>query len=766
MTPSVAVSGIDQENRSAHESSFGRRLFVVLAAVALVYAFLAGLRTVEDFDLGWQLATARWVIQHHQVPRTDVLSYTMQGQPWTYPVGAGIVFYAAFLLGGFALISWIGALACTGTVALLVRRGSAAGAAIAILGVPLIAARTTPRADMFSVVLFAAFLSLLWENYRTGRARLWLLPLLMLAWVNVHFGFVSGLALIGVYVAAELLETIFGTERQRAAVEKLRRSWVWLASTFVVTLINPWGWRIYQALMLQQRANAQQQLWINEWAPVPVNWATVSRALLVRQTDGAIYLLLGIALVAGAIALLRGHWASALLLLGSTYPAVHAVRMGAVFACVLVVIGGPELSWALGGLGGRIRAPQGRRVIAGVAAAAFAVLAGVRSFDLVTDRHYFATADEAVFGAGLCSWFPERAAEFIVREKLPPEILNTYAAGGFLTWTLGPERRVYIDGRDTLYGPARLSRHSELMFSAPDSQTWQDETSRYNINTVIIGLARADGLQPALVRGLCTSPAWRPVYLDERAAVFVRESPDNEELIRRFPVDCATAPIPASPAAGSRASAFNTWTNAAIMLAGLGRNTEAQTAYQKALSIFPDAAFLHRYYGDLLFAMGQMGESEQEYLTAIRLEPSADTWGALAHSYLQRSRMLAATDAMEHEAQFSPRPYLTLADLGYLYLSLSDPGQALKAFDRAARMTPGALRAADNGFFDFKVAQGQSAAWDALGDLEKATAYQEKAAELQPNVPQPWRRLARLYERAGRGADAAKAREHAEQSPK
>jgi len=506
MTPSVAVPAIDQEQRSARESSFERRLFVALAAVALIYAFLAGLRTVQDFDLGWQLATARWVIQHHQVPRTDVLSYTMQGQPWTYPVGAGIVFYAAFLLGGYALISWIGAAACAGTVGLLLRRGSAAGAAIAILGVPLIAARTTPRADMFSVVLFAAFLSLLWENYQTGRARLWLLPLLMLAWVNLHFGFVSGLGLVIAYVAAELFETIFGVERRRAALEKLRDGWMLLVCTFLVTLINPWGWRIYQAILLQERANAQQQLWINEWAPVPVNWATVSRSLLLRQTGGAIYLLLGIALIAGGIALLRGHWVAAVLLLGSTYPAVHAVRMGAVFACVLVVVGGPELSAALGRLGERIRAPQTRRLIAVAAATVIIVLAGVRCFDLVTDRHYFASADEAVFGAGLCSWFPARAAEFIVREKLPPEILNTYAAGGFLTWTLGPERRVYIDGRDTLYGPARLSRHSELMFSAPDSQAWQDETGRYNINTVIIALARADGLQPALLRGLCGNP--------------------------------------------------------------------------------------------------------------------------------------------------------------------------------------------------------------------------------------------------------------------
>src|ERR1700747_3374324 len=87
-----------------------RRLFLVLGAAVLIYAFLAGLRTVTDFDLGWQMATGRWIVQHHHSPSTDVFSYTAQGQPWIYPVGSGLLFYATYLLGGWALLSWLGAL--------------------------------------------------------------------------------------------------------------------------------------------------------------------------------------------------------------------------------------------------------------------------------------------------------------------------------------------------------------------------------------------------------------------------------------------------------------------------------------------------------------------------------------------------------------------------------------------------------------------------------------------------------------------------------
>jgi tetratricopeptide (TPR) repeat protein len=428
---------------------------------------------------------------------------------------------------------------------------------------------------------------------------------------------------------------------------------------------------------------------------------------------------------------------------------------------VVVIVGAPELSAAIGNLGQRIQPARIRWLIAGATALVFVALAGLRCFDLVTNRHYYSTADEAVFGAGLCSWFPQRAAEFVEREKLPGETLSTYAAGGYLAWKLGPQRRVYIDGRDTLYGPSHLARHSQLMFSPPDSLVWQQEVSRYNINTVVLALARADGLQPALLRNLCSSSLWRPVYLDERSAVFVRQSPENQQLIQRFPLDCAKTPLPAASASAKRGEAFNTWTNAAITLAALGRNPEALAAYQRALSIFSGSALLHRSYADLLFSMGRLDESEKEYLTAVALEPSADTWGALAHTYLQRGRISAGTEAMEHEVQFSPRSYLTLADLGYLYLNLKRPENALRAFERAARATPGSLRAADNGFFECKVAQGLAAAWDALGNLEKATAYQEEATKLQPDLPQPWLRLARLYQLQGRDQDANLARAHA-----
>src|SRR5579862_4317783 len=99
LPPATAVSSTTGEASATGTSQLGKRLFLIVAAIALIYGFLAGLRTISEFDLGWQLATGRWVVQHHRVPSTDVFSYTAQGKPWIYPVGASLVFYAAYFIG-------------------------------------------------------------------------------------------------------------------------------------------------------------------------------------------------------------------------------------------------------------------------------------------------------------------------------------------------------------------------------------------------------------------------------------------------------------------------------------------------------------------------------------------------------------------------------------------------------------------------------------------------------------------------------------------
>jgi tetratricopeptide (TPR) repeat protein len=747
----------------ADPAEFDRRWFLVLACIALIYASLSGLHTVAEYDAGWQMATGRWVVQHHQIPSVDVLSYTAQGQPWIYPVGAMVIFYLAFLAGGYTLLSWIGAAACVGTVALLLRRGNPLSASIAILAVPLIAMRTGVRADAFSTVLFAAFLSLLWENYQTGRACLWLLPLLMLVWVNVHFGFVAGLGLMLAYAGMELSEMVLGKARRRAALERLRQASGWLLCTAVVTLANPWGWKIYQALLRQERAAGYQEATISEWTRLPLSWVAFSRGFWLRNTGGTIYLLLAIAVVASVVALYRAQLAASILLLASAYAPVRHVRLCAVFSCVVVIVGGPVLWDAVLRLSPNIRTSRIRSIAAVGTVVLLAALACARSFDLVTNRHYSGDADIATFGAGLSWWFPQRAVEFIEREKVPGEIFNGYGTGGYLAWALGPQRRDYIDGRDTLFGMERIELQNRLRESSPDSAIWRQEAKQYHINTIILSLARYNGLALVDLKDFCASREWRPVYLDEVSAVFVRRTPETEDLILRSRLDCAIAHFPSGPPAQDGVMAFNQWANASAILFVLNRNYEALAASDKALAIFPGSAFVHLLRAQVLSAMGRFPLAERELLEAVSLHSNEFTWSALGEFYQKQGRDNDTIGALKKAAQLSSRPDLKLVRLGYCFLHFGRPKDALVAFDHAVqRATPVVTEVGGRGSFRYNVAMGRARAYESLGDIQQAISYQEEAIRLAPNEFQPWLNLAELYHLDGRFADEQHAKAHAE----
>jgi Flp pilus assembly protein TadD len=747
-------------------------LLLVLTVTALAYALLAGLRTVMDYDLGWQLATGRWVAQHRQVFSTDVFSYTARGRPWIYPVGSGLIFYGVYLVGKYALLSWLGAAACVATVALLLWRRSAIAAALAILAIPMIALRTPPRADMFTVVLFAAFLSLLWRQHESGcapdpskpkpgllgtPARLWLLPLLMLLWVNLHLGFVAGLALVAAYAVLEALEMLW-PDRRQAAAARLRRACPWLAATFAATLVNPWKWGIYGALLRQEATTAAHSQRITEWEPTRLNWTTISMNLSPRSPDGAVYLLLLVAAVAVLIALWRRKPGAALLLCGSSWLAVRHIRFQALFAEVVVVVGSAMLLSVLGGTREKLRRARPVWLTAVALAYLMVGLACLRSADLVSNRAYLGGTNLSSFGAGLSWWFPEDASAFIERENLPSQIFNSYNEGGYLVWRLGPKYPDYIDGRALPFGPELFERNRALLATPPDSPEWQHEAEKYGIHAIIVPLSRYSGVElfPVL-RQFCASEAWRPVYLDEVSGVFVRRTPQTETLIQKFGIDCAKAPLPHSAPQGDGSPAFNQWANAAAILYVLGRDPEAFVATERALDIFEGSAYVHYLRGKLFEQARDLPAAEQEYRRSASQEVNGSTWSSLGAIYRREGRLADAIAAWRRAADLLRSPDSELLALGYAELEGHEPRAALRAFDRAASQP---ARQSDIAF-QIELARGRARACRDLGDADRAIIFQEEAVRLAPEQAVDWLDLAELYDRGHRSEDAQRARQQA-----
>jgi tetratricopeptide (TPR) repeat protein len=747
-----------------------------LAAIDLVYALLAGLHTLQDFDVWWQLASGRWTLQHHHVFSTEVFSFTASGQPWIYPVLSGVIFYSAFLAGGYALLCWLGALTGAGTVALLLRGNSLAVSTLALIAVPLIANRTQPRAEMFTTIFFAAFLSILWQYHRTGKARLWLLPVLMLAWVNLHSGFIAGLALCGACVLIESLELPFAS-RRTAATNRLKRASPWLALTAMATLVNPWGVSAYSALLQQQCAQSLHNQWVVEWEGIHPSWSSWHQALDWRDPQSSFWWLIAAVVIAIVIAVWRRQPGAAVVLAVAGYLALQHVRLQALMACVAVIVGGavihesgiaefisrakkngdPQLSTHL------------RSAATLLIAVTLVVLAGLRSIDLITNRAYLRSNQMALFGTGISWWYPERAVDFIEHEKLPAQVFNGYTLGGYLTWRLFPAYRDYIDSRALPFGPELFFRAYDLAAQGPDSAAWRQEADARGIHTIIVPLSRYQGMTlfPQL-HAFCHSLSWSPVYLDEVSAVFVRRTAQTESLIGRSQVDCDKAEfnLPSdlgpSPSAKTKAQLFNAWTNAGGVLYSLERYPEALTYLDRAQSVFADNANQHLLRALVLEQLGRAVEAEAAFHTSLSLEPNDEAWFDLGLFYMTQKRYADAAEIFGQAAETSARPHEMWMMLGQAELQMRQPNPALKAFDEAEQSSPfhngGEALGAP---FDSLVATGRAKAWYQLGDLAKAVDFQEDAVKFAPDDAKLWLGLADLYDAQGRSTKAAEARARA-----
>ncbi|MGB0115502.1 MAG: tetratricopeptide repeat protein [Terriglobales bacterium] len=671
-----------------------RRMRVTLFILALLYAFAAGLRTLGDFDLGWQLATGRWIVQHGHIPFTDVFSYTASGTEWIYPVLSQILLYLSYVIGGYSLLSWLGAAACVTTVALLLRRSSLTGVILAIVSVPLIAACTPPRAEMFTAVLFAAYVNLLWHYHQSGEGPLWLLPVLMCLWVNLHLGFIAGLAMCGAYILLELEDAIVPAHRPGALL-RLKKAVPWLIATLAATIVNPWGWRIYTAIARQGSIAQTHSMWIWEWQGLRLTPRALAKAVAWGDPESAVLWLIFAACIAVLCALAKRNLVAALLLASSIYLVIHAIRMEACFACITVVVGGTVLSQTLSSvyknrIATRFEMPARSKALAAIMSVVLITcFVGIRSFDLITNRLYLRTPFAfSIFGAGQSWWAPEQAAAFVLKEHLPRNLFNDFNSGGFAVWKLSPAYPDYIDGRSVPFGGSLLLRNSSLLEESLDSEAWSSEADTRGINTILLSVDYEAGNALRSLGSYCDAQRWRPVFLDAFGAVFLRVAPETTDLVHRLQIDCRTVQFADPPVAASGAEQFRYLLNAGTILVVLDRNAEAMQRLEKAERIFADNAFLHYAKGIALGNMGYAKDSEQELVTSVKLGSTDDAPAALARIYDQEGRYAEEAEVLRSAADRSNRSHWLYLMLGKVELRLGHADLALAAFQNAERESP------------------------------------------------------------------------------
>jgi len=730
--------------------------------LAIAYALLGGLHTIGDFDSGWLMATGRWVLAHGAIPSTDVLSYTSPEAPWHYPPLAGVLLYTIFSAWGYAGLSWFCALACAAVVAYLALRAPSKGVAaplLAILAVPSLVYRTTPRADLFTTLLFAALLTELWRFHCSGTQeakiqhglsrQLWALPVIMLLWVNLHPGVIAGIGLLVGYAALELSEMLFA-ERRAAAIVRLRRAGPWLVAAVLTVLVNPWGLGLLRtslALSQGMRRGSAVGALQGEWSGVRLTWRSMMQAFAVHSPDSSYWWLL---VVAGAVVLLAGwrrQFGVALFIAAAMAASVQGIRFQGLFAIIVVVLGSTILEENWSRIGGGERVLRWKRYLPAIAAGAICVLAVVRIGDLVSDRSYIAANDVVDFGAGESWWFPERAAAFIEREQLPGNIFQPYNLGGFTALRLGPKYPDYTDGRSV--SAEIFSEEQKLLGTQIDSPFWREIADRRKINLLMFSLARVGGLENADLGGICNSSEWHPVYMDEVSVVLLRQRPENQGWIDRFQIDCKSVEFQ-PPLSSSRKKLFQYYSNTGAVMYALSRDSEAEQSWSRAVSMEPKDPNIHLFLAQLYQQQKRMPEAEREYKAALALKESAVAWYALGRMYAAEHRYSEAEPAIANSAEFSASPANNYKALAQVRLKLKQPELALKSVQKAEDASPfrGGSEKLNPEFFS-QLDEARADACRQLGRSQEALNWQQQAVQLTPGVAIRWSRLSELAQADG-----------------
>ena len=541
----------------------------VLGALVLAWAVVR--MPILTPDVWWHLATGRLILADG-IPQTDPFSWALAGSDWFLHEWLADVLLmrlheTAGLLGIVTLRSVLV------VVAFLVAYRLARLHAGTLLSLALLAPAAwatqrnwLDRPQLWTFVFLPLAVWLL-ENARQGgvtRRTFVLVPLLMVAWANLHGGFMIGLAVIGLWTAAVLVQGWHAAragastqdrrggradvavndaenDAENDAAPAPRRWFLLLALAVLATLATP---NLVDGLLYPLR-------YLGSGLSATVNEERVGQ---IDSNYARLHLLLLVSLLTLFVVRVRRvalpHLAVGLLLAAISMPRLGGFSLPFAaerHAPLFLLVGTPILVWQLYALLGQ-RLPSFdlgalRRPLAwGTAGVAIAVAVTLCAAQWPRDGSAAARL--------LPGRYPVAATEWLQRNSLPQRMVNPYRWGGWFLFHLWPQYSVSIDSRGDLYGSERI-RESEFLWAIPSggSARVQELLDRDAIDLVVWQLLTLDfgdlQLSP-LADWLLQSPEWRLVFWDRpnpqtpnhpagTTGVFLREHARNEASLKAYP---------------------------------------------------------------------------------------------------------------------------------------------------------------------------------------------------------------------------------------
>lgn len=499
---------------------------VLFVAILGVLVFIAPDHLLTDASTGWHVKTGEHVLEHRAFVRTDIFSYGRYGEPWfawewladvalalshRFAGLYGVVFFAAAVVAATFRRAFGAALARGG--------GYFGSLALVLLAFGASGMHALARPHLASWYLTLATYVVFDEYQRGARPprSLVVAPVMMVAWVNLHGGFVLGLVLAGVMVLANAVvwASASAPSARDEAARRVKHFGAAALAMAAASCVSPYGLGLHRHVI--------------EFLSTPHLMDTIEEYTSpdFHAFDGKCFaglLLLG--LVALAVSPRRPRVHEVGILAFAIASALFAARSVPTSSLLIAVIVAPHLAEAVEALAAdeglrwrgaleAVRARSALRRAANVGRRAspivFMALVAFAALARSEGRAFGATLARAAFPA---ERFPLDGARAYLREH--PEIdhvLSPDYYAGYVLYYFHPRVRVVIDDRMDFYGEATVREFQTLMFRRPG---FREILDRWPADYVLM-----PG-RSGLASSLRETSGWSVVYDDGQAVIFRR----------------------------------------------------------------------------------------------------------------------------------------------------------------------------------------------------------------------------------------------------
>lgn len=511
------------------------KIFVFILILGL-YGSLAAykIKLPATDDLGRHIKNGEMVLQTPSVLYTNFYSYTEPNFPvvnhhWLF----GVIIYVVNEIVGFSgiVIFKIIILSLTFAVLFLAALKKADFWLVAFFSLPtilLLMGRMDARPEIFSFLFIAIFIYFLidLEKNPNHKRIFWLIPLQTL-WINLHIFFSIGIML----VAGFLIEKIIINRKNLKGNLLIKKLFLLLAALVLASFINPYG--IAAAIYNYHLHNlSDYPIKISENKPLLDSlkqsppWDSIPVSIFIPML-----VFLGASFV---LSFIFGKMSIFYLLatIGSAAAGFFMVRGVALFGFIFL----PAISTNFNSVFIKFRDwfgekwPRIRNIFGKVLI--FILIAVFSCLIFIGVKGKIIQYKEP--GIGLTD-YSNSSADFFKKQGLYGPIFNDTDIGSYLIYNFFPQERVFVDNR---FGDA----YSKPFFSdiylpiIREESAWQEMLKKYRFNTIFFyHYDGGDYVRPFLSRRIA-DPSWALVYADRYVVIFLRNIPENKNVIKQFQI--------------------------------------------------------------------------------------------------------------------------------------------------------------------------------------------------------------------------------------